>query len=370
MTVGDIYYVVFRHKWKIILLSLAGIVAAAVFYYRNAPPYQSQAELLIQYVPEARSLTLPGSGQKVIVPDSGAGIINSEIQILTSLDLAEQAVTNIGAASILANAGGGSNAIAAASLIRGNLQAEPAGNGSSVIVITLKLPDSRIVQPVLWEVINDYFEKHKEIHSAGGGYDDALSREQSTLSVQLNDTEKQLADLKNKANITSLDDARKDLADQISKVKGAILDAQAGLAGYEAAMKQTGGAPPEKLEATTNAPRRPFPRIKLTPTMKFAPTSMRSGKKSRSISCRASPSATRWSSKWTGRSPARKRTRPASRKNIRKSPVWGPLPRRRADSRQHRRWICGRKLPKSRPFKPNSRFGVGNWTSSRWRRPI
>jgi len=251
MTVGDIYYVVFRHKWKIILLSLAGIAAAATMYFLKPPPYQSQAELLIQYVPEARSQTLPGSDQPVLVPDSGAGIINSEIQILTSLDLAEEAATNIGPASILANAGGGSNSIAAASLIRNNLQAEPAGMGSSVIVITLKLPDPRIVQPVLQEVINDYFDKHKEIHSPGGQYDDALSREQSTLSAQLNDTDKQLADLKNKAKIVSLDDARKGLADQISKIQGAILDAQAGLAGYEAAMKQTGGTP-EKLE-TTNA---------------------------------------------------------------------------------------------------------------------
>src|SRR5664279_487523 len=88
MTVGDIYYVLFRHKWKIIVLSLAGILAATTFYYRNPPPYQSQAELLIQYVQEVRSVTLPGSDQKVMAPDSGAGIINAEIQILTSLDLA------------------------------------------------------------------------------------------------------------------------------------------------------------------------------------------------------------------------------------------------------------------------------------------
>jgi uncharacterized protein involved in exopolysaccharide biosynthesis/Mrp family chromosome partitioning ATPase len=253
MTVGDIYYVVFRHKWKIILLSLAGVLAAAAFYFRNPPPYQSQAELLIQYVPQAGNLPLMGSDLKVIVPDSrGEDIINSEIQILTSLDVAEEAATNIGPASILANVGGGSNAMAAAGLIRNNLQAEPAVKGSSVITVTFKHPDPRIVQPVLQEVIKDYFEKHKEIHSPVGQYDDALSREQSALSVQLNDTDKQLADLKNKANIISLDDARRVLADQISKIQGAMLDAQAGLAGYEAAMNQAGSAPPNKLE-TTNA---------------------------------------------------------------------------------------------------------------------
>jgi uncharacterized protein involved in exopolysaccharide biosynthesis/Mrp family chromosome partitioning ATPase len=258
MTLGDIYYVVFRHKWKIVLLSLAGILAAVALYFLKPPPYQSQAELLIQYVPEAKSLSLVGSDQKVIVPDSrGDDIINSEIQILTSLDLAEEVVTNVGPANILARAGGGSNAIKAAAFVRNNLQAEPAGKGSSVIVVAFKHPDPQIVQPVLQEIINDYFQKHYEIHSAVGQYDDVLSRERSTLSVQLNDTEQQLANLKNKANIISLDDTKKGLADQISKIQGAILDAQAELAGYEAvgyeaAMKQVDKAPPLKL-GTTNA---------------------------------------------------------------------------------------------------------------------
>src|ERR1700723_3094705 len=98
MSLGDIYYVVFRHKWKIILLSLAGFMAAAALYYLKPPPYESRAELLIQYVPEPTLTALIGDEQKVITPDSrGQDIINSEIQILTSLDLAEQAATNIGA---------------------------------------------------------------------------------------------------------------------------------------------------------------------------------------------------------------------------------------------------------------------------------
>jgi succinoglycan biosynthesis transport protein ExoP len=254
MTVGDVYYVLFRHKWKIIILSLAGILAAAALYFFQPPPYQSQAELLIQYVPQAGSLTLPGSDQRVIVPDSrGDDIINSEIQILTSLDVAEEAATNIGPASILASYGGGSNALAAAGVIRKNLQAEPAGKGSSVIVVTFKHPDPRIVQSVLQEVINDYREKHKEIHSKGGEYNDALSRESALLNSQLSDTEQQLASLKNRVNVISLADDQKNLSDQISTIQGNILNAQAELAGYEAAMKQTGAEPAEKA-AATNAP--------------------------------------------------------------------------------------------------------------------
>jgi uncharacterized protein involved in exopolysaccharide biosynthesis/Mrp family chromosome partitioning ATPase len=254
MALGDIYYVLFRHKWKILLTSLAGILAAVLFYFLNPPPFQSKAELLIQYVPQAGALPLMGSDQRVIVPDSrGEDIINSEIQIMTSLDLAAQAVSNLGATGILAKAGGGSNAVVAAALIRNNLQAEPAGKGSSVIVVTFKHPDPDIVQPVLQEIINDYFQKHREIHSVGGQFDDALAREGTALSAQLSDTEQQLASLKNKANILSLDDSRKGLADQIYKIQGAILDAQAELVGYQAATKPAGDATSNKLETITNA---------------------------------------------------------------------------------------------------------------------
>ena len=250
MTVGDIYYVLFRHKWKIILLSLAGILAAAGIDFFQPPPYQSQAELLIQYVPQARSLSLVGN-EKVIVPDTRAdSIIDAEIQILTSLDLAEQAVTNIGAANILAKVGGGSNVIAAAALVRNSLDGEQAEKGGSVIVVTFKHPDPQVVQPVLLEIINDYFQRHYEIHSGLGQYDDALNRERTTLSVQLNDTEQRLADLKNKANVISFDDTKKGLADQMSKIQDAILDAQAELAGYGAVMKQTDSVSPAKLEST------------------------------------------------------------------------------------------------------------------------
>ena len=253
MTVGDIYYVVFRHKWKIIILSVAGLLAAAAIHFLKPPPYQSQAELLIQYVPEATPLSLVGNDKNVIQPDSrGEDIINSEIQILTSLDLAEEAATNIGPDKILARAGD-SSAVRAAALIRNNLHAEPANSGSSVIVVTFRHPDFRIVQPVLQEVINDYFQKHKEIHSAEGQYDDLLSREQSALSATLNDTEQQLANLKNKASIISMDESKSSLADQIAKIQSSILDAQTELAGYGVAAKKDDKITPQKLQ-DTNTP--------------------------------------------------------------------------------------------------------------------
>jgi Mrp family chromosome partitioning ATPase/uncharacterized protein involved in exopolysaccharide biosynthesis len=131
------------------------------------------------------------------------------------------------------------------------LHAEPITSGG-VILVTFQHPDLQIVQPVLQEVINDYLQKHKEIHSPEGQYDDLLSREQSALNAQLNDTEQQLANLKNKAKIISLDGTKTGLADKISQIQGDVLDAEAELAGYGVAVKQEDDASSEKPE-TNNA---------------------------------------------------------------------------------------------------------------------
>lgn len=260
ISLGDIYFVLFRNKWKIIIFSVLGIVAAIGVYYFRPPPYQSQAELLIKYVPESQ-MTLLESDQRMIVP--GNDIITSELQILTSLDLAEEAVTNIGASNVLAGVHVPVNSVNAAAYLRSHLTAAPADRGSSVIVVTFTHPNPQIVQPVLQEIIGDYFLKHYEIHSAGSQLLDNLTMEQSALNVQLNATEQQLADLKNKANIISLDDSRKDLSDQIAKIRGDVLDAQVELSGYEATIKQAGSnqlfqidltnaqevVPPEQMDA-------------------------------------------------------------------------------------------------------------------------
>lgn len=260
MSLGDVYYTIFRHKWKIVLMSLMGFLAAALIYHVKAPLYASQAELLIKYVPTPTQGSLEGDNQRVIVPDPyGDDVLNSEIRILTSLDVAEQAASNFGPATILAKMGGGNSVSAAAGFIRANLEAQPADDThSSVIVITLKHPDPQIVQPLLQAVINAYLQKHYEIHSAGGQFEDALTMEQSELSVRLNATEQQLADVKNKFSIISLDDSQKDLDIQLSKVHDEILDARADLSADEAAMKQAGAR--QSLDLTiTNRIARPIP---------------------------------------------------------------------------------------------------------------
>ncbi len=120
----DIYYVLFRHKLKIIVFSLAGVLAAAGVYVLSPPTYQSEAKLLVPYVleREARSLNPAAKDSEIRSTEAGS-IINSELEILRSFDLYAQVADLVGSEKILSKAGGG-NRIKAAAIISKNLQVE------------------------------------------------------------------------------------------------------------------------------------------------------------------------------------------------------------------------------------------------------
>src|SRR5436190_21122867 len=90
----DILYILFRHKWKIIFFSAAGIITAGLIWLLTPPLYQSEAKFFIRYVQDTKSLGPPGSdlGRSQSPDSRGDNVINSEAEILTSLDLASDVV--------------------------------------------------------------------------------------------------------------------------------------------------------------------------------------------------------------------------------------------------------------------------------------
>jgi polysaccharide biosynthesis transport protein len=230
ITLGDIYFVIFRHKWKIIFLSLAGITASIVFYLSHPPLYQSEAELFIRYITDSRPVSAPADTATTTAPgQAGGAAINSEIKILTSFDLIQQVVATIGPEKILAKAGGGKDPISAAALVRGGLIVGVSQN-SSVIDIIFQHPDPTIVQPVLNEIITDYLSKYAEIHLALGTEDDSLTEETTQLRSQIAQTERELMVAKTNVGIISLDDAKRNVSEQISKIQGQMVDVEVELA--------------------------------------------------------------------------------------------------------------------------------------------
>jgi uncharacterized protein involved in exopolysaccharide biosynthesis/Mrp family chromosome partitioning ATPase len=243
MSMGDVYYVLFRHKRKILLCSFIGLFAAIGFYFLKKPPYQSEAKLFIRYVTEGKTLGPPGEDAKTkSVDQTGETIINSELQILTSLDLAKQVAETVGPERILAKVGGGKDLDSAAFFVRQGLTVD-VPQRSSVIRILYHHPDPAVVQPVLAAVIDAYLKKHVEIHEAVGIVGDYLSQETDQLRARLAQTEEDLRKARNKAGVISLDEAQKAYADQISRLRQDILSAQAELAERSAALPVPGKTP-------------------------------------------------------------------------------------------------------------------------------
>src|SRR4030095_12815669 len=91
VTLNDILFMLFRKKWIIVSFSILGLAAAIIARYSIPPSYESQAKLLVRYVVE-RSAVDSIDGQPKSVGDT---FINSEVEILTSRDLASDVAATL-----------------------------------------------------------------------------------------------------------------------------------------------------------------------------------------------------------------------------------------------------------------------------------
>ncbi len=235
----DVVFILLRHKWKILTCTAAGLAAAAVLYLVARPEYQSTAKLLVRYVMDAGGVDAVGTDRRIQTPDSrGENIINSEIEILTSWDLALSVADAVGPTRIVPpkTPGETNRNEAAAQITKGLNVGVP--KRSSVIVVTYRHSDPEIARKVLAEVVERYLERHLEVHRGAASFD-LLTRQTDQLRSELNATETQLQDLKRKAGVVTLIEGRQRVTDEISRLEKSILDSEAEFAGHLARLTET-----------------------------------------------------------------------------------------------------------------------------------
>jgi Mrp family chromosome partitioning ATPase/uncharacterized protein involved in exopolysaccharide biosynthesis len=238
ISLRDVYYVLFRHKWLILILTALGLAASFAVYSLWHFPYTSQAELFIRYIQDVTDPSaMDGTATRVKSPDDrGVNILNTELQVLTSLDLALQVATNIGPGRVLGKPEESNNVSAAVAFIGGNLKAEVPKN-SDVILLSLTGPKPDVLQPVLSALIDAYKRRYLEIHMTPGFTDASLQEQTDMAKSRLAEAMQTLETEKAELGITSLPDATKNVADQIAKTEESIFQTQAELAEAESAIK-------------------------------------------------------------------------------------------------------------------------------------
>ena len=250
MSVGDVYFTLFRHKWKILCFAVLGFSAAGLLLLRNPPLYESKTKLDILYVVQDRTLNPAGGGANaVLTTDRASGIVHTEVEILQSLDVVMGAVQAIGAEKILAKTIGGSDTNAAAGLLAKNLTIESSPE-SSVIQVTLQYADPSMVQTILEEIIASYYRKHNQIYRGGLMLGAFSAQETNRLTKELAETRAELRAAKMSAGVFSAADTDFSYQREISQIRGKLFSAQTELAERKKALNGVSVVPSSQTPST------------------------------------------------------------------------------------------------------------------------
>lgn len=235
----DIFFVLFKHKWMIFLLTCTGLAAAAAVFHFQKPLYQSTAKLLVRYVMETgavdpySNMKSPGGGGR-----NGDPVILTEIEILKSVDLARDVAQSVGLEKLLPVSGvisaeDRSKVVSgAAGVILSELEVSQ-GESPNVLHVKYGNLDEEVAKVVLDKLLELYFRRHLDIHRSAAAFD-LVSKQTEEVRSRLLETERKLNQLRTESGITSLSAATDALSTQRARTRDDLMKARAELAEQEA----------------------------------------------------------------------------------------------------------------------------------------
>ena len=241
---GDILFALFKRKRTIMVCAAVGIIAAAAVYFLYPPSYESQAKLLVRYVLE-RSGVDPIEAERAGAAASAEAdrVIGTEIEILTSWDLAMEVAHAIGPKRLLPSGKAPTDNIAAGSIISGLKVVS--NKGSNIILVSYKNRNPEMATLVLQELLSRYFVKHLEVHRSAGAFD-FVAQQTDQVRARLNQTEDALKSLREKTGIASLKEGSAALTTEVARTQEALNTAEAELAEQKALANQIGESKAKK----------------------------------------------------------------------------------------------------------------------------
>jgi uncharacterized protein involved in exopolysaccharide biosynthesis/Mrp family chromosome partitioning ATPase len=237
MNATEILSAIFKHKWKVIICTVLGLLAATAVFFFYPRRYQSEAKLLVRYVLDRNPVDpIDSTTANTSFGKSNENVINSEVEILQSWDLAVQVAEAIGFKKLCPQMGENANVNGAAYVVNAGLDVQ-ARKGSDILFVSYTNDDPNLTAQVLNELVNRYFVKHLEVHRSAAAFD-FVSRQTDQVRSRLNETDDALKTIKTKAGMTSVADNTKTLSDDVIKIEDQYLAAEAELAEQTARVKQ------------------------------------------------------------------------------------------------------------------------------------
>ena len=233
----DILFMLFRHKWKILVLTLIGLIAAGAVYFAVPPAYESEAKLLVRYVMERSAVDGLDSQIKTPSPENHT-LINSEVEILTSEDLIRQVAETLGVDRFASGPTADAKIEQAIEAINRALNVSVVKD-TNIISVAFTSGNPKLPMPVVQELVKRYFDKHLAVHRSTGAFD-FVRQETANLKNQLAETAAELKKLRDSTGIISLTEAKTDIAAEIGKTQQELDSAISDLAAQQARVKDLG----------------------------------------------------------------------------------------------------------------------------------
>ena len=125
---------------------------------------------------------------RATIGSSSENLINSEVEILTSWDLAMQVAKAVGPARLLPKSEDATDIAKAARNIRLEMMVT-ALKGTNIIMVSYKNTDPELATLVLKELISRYFTKHLDVHRSADAFN-FVAQQSDEVRARLNQTER------------------------------------------------------------------------------------------------------------------------------------------------------------------------------------
>lgn len=269
----DILYIIFRHKWKILMIFLACSVGSVLFVATSRNMYQSEGRIFIRGDRITYSVDPTGENNSFVKGDKGGSVqARSEMALMASTRVAARVVDEIGVDGVLSAATApptkakklsfvdqalasvdqfvnsaskhtmaflGLTPIpqtayeAAVQSVVGHMEVAPSSGGSNVLIVTYTSYKPETAKRILDALLKAYVEVHIEIHKSQvpAAFFKSKSDE---LKLLLDAKEKALDARRKELNITSLASQKEMTLNGINAAETRLNDTEAELSSSRA----------------------------------------------------------------------------------------------------------------------------------------
>ncbi len=230
-TLRDLLNIVFKHKSKMIIVFLTVVVTVTVGSFLMSPVYEASSKILVKFGREnVFTPTSPTSGgnQPILFDSAREEHLNSEIEIFKGRNLIQKTINEVGINNLYPDIKTTASASRPGSkkltpLEKATLAFEKKLNvaavkKSDVIEVTFQNEDPVVASQAVNSLIDGFLAHHLVVHKQSQQY--SFFDEQVTLlEKKLRDSEKKLENIRRENNITSLEEQKSLLLNQISDLE-------------------------------------------------------------------------------------------------------------------------------------------------------